>query len=62
MIDSHLTNIINHDLDENSLFEGAKIATVCPICKKNDRDKVENYRPVSMLNCFSKTYNRFLHE
>ena len=34
MIDSHLTNIINHDLDENSFSEGAKIATVCPICKK----------------------------
>ena len=57
MIDSHLTNIINHDLDENSFSEGAKIATVCPICKKNDRDKVENYRPVSILNCFSKMYN-----
>ena len=62
MIDSHLTNIINHDLDENSFSEGAKIATVCPICKKNDRDKVENYRPVSILNCFSKMYNRFLQE
>ena len=61
MIASHLTNIINHDLDKNSFSEGAKIAT-CPICKKYDRDKVENYRPVSILNCFSKTYNRFLHE
>ena len=46
MIDSHLTNITNHDLDKNSFSEGAKIAITCPICKKNERDKVENYRPV----------------
>ena len=44
--DSHLANIINHDLD-NSFSDGAKIATVHPINKKNNRDKIENYRPVS---------------
>ena len=32
--DSHLANIINHDLDNNSFSEGAKIATVRPIYKK----------------------------
>ena len=32
--DSHLANIINHDLDNNSFAEGAKIATVHPIYKK----------------------------
>ena len=34
IIDSHLANIINHDLDNNSFSEGAKIATVRPIYKK----------------------------
>ena len=34
IIDSHLANIINHDLNNNSFFEGAKIATVRPIYKK----------------------------
>ena len=62
IIDSHLANIINHDLDNNSFSEGAKIATVRPIYKKSDRDKIENYRPVSILNCFSKVYERFLHK
>ena len=61
IIDSHLANIINYDLD-NSFSEGAKIATVRPIYKKSDRDKIENYRPVSILNCFSKVYERFLHK
>ena len=62
IIDSHLANIINHDLDNNSFSGGAKIATVRPIYKKSDRDKIENYRPASILNCFSKAYKRFLHE
>ena len=62
IIDYHLANIINHDLDNNSFFEGAKIATVRTIYKKSDRDKIENYRPVSILNSFSKVYERFLHK
>ena len=44
--DSGLANIINHDLD-NSFSDGPKIATVRPIYKKNNRDKIENYRPAS---------------
>ena len=46
----------------NTFSEGAKIATVRPIYKKGDRDKTENYRPVSILNCFSKVHERFIHE
>ena len=36
IIDSHLANIINHDLNNNSFSEGAKIATVHPIYKKSE--------------------------
>ena len=59
---SHLANIINHDIDNNSFSEGAKIATVCPIYKKSDIEKIDNYTPASILNCFSEVYERFLHE
>ena len=59
--ESHLANMIKRGLD-NSFCEGAKIAIVGPIYKKSDIDKIENYRPVSILNCFSKVYERFLHE
>ena len=44
IIGYQLANIINHDIDNNSYSEGAKIATVHPIYKKSDRDKIENYR------------------
>ena len=33
IIDSHLANIINHDLDKNSFSEGVKMATARPIYK-----------------------------
>ena len=62
VIDSHLANIINKDIDLNSYSESAKTANVRPIFEKDERTKVKNYRPVSLLNIFSKIYERFIHE
>ena len=33
-----------------------------PFYKKDDRGKIKNYRPVTLLNGFSKIYKRFLHD
>ena len=60
VIDSHLTNIINRDIKENKFSEDAKTTLVRPLYKKNDRDKIQNYRPVSILNGFSKVYESYL--
>ena len=54
VIDSYLAYIINKDLKENKFSENANTALVRPIYKKDDRDKIKNYRPVSLLNGFSK--------
>ena len=62
VIDSHLSHIINKTLKENKFSENAKTALVRPIYKKDDGSKIKNYRPVSLLNGFSKTYERFLHD
>ena len=66
VFDSHLANIINKDIDLNCYSENAKIAknakTVRPIFQKDERTKVKNSRPVSLLNIFSKIYERFIHE
>ena len=32
------------------------------IYKKNKREKIKNYRPVSVLSSFSKIYEKFLQE
>ena len=63
IIDSHLTNIINSDLKRNVFSDSAKVASIGPIFKgKGERSEIKNYRPVSILNYFSKVYERFIHE
>ena len=56
VIDSHLTNIINNDLSNNAFSDSAKLASVRPIYTKDNKNEIKNYRPVSVLNCFSKIY------
>ena len=62
VIDSHYTNIIINDIETDCFADNGKTALVRPIYKKKDRQKVENYRPVSILNCFSKIYEKYIHE
>lgn len=37
-----------------------KLSRVCPIFKKGDKNKGENYRAVSVLSCFSKVFETIL--
>ena len=52
-----LTTAISSSI-ENSVFpENAKVATVVPLDKgKPDKNDISNFRPVSLLNTFSKFY------
>ena len=52
VIDCHLANIINNDISLNKYSKHAKTATVRPIFKKDDRRKIKNYRPVSVIYFF----------
>ena len=54
VIDSHLTNIINNDLSNNAFSDSARLASVRPIYKKDDRNEIKNYRSASILNSFFK--------
>ena len=63
IIDSHLTNIINSDLKRNAFSDSAKVTSIRPIFKgKGERTEIKNDTPVSILNFFSKVYERFIHE
>ena len=62
IIDCHTANIINEDISNNKFSENAKTATVTPIFKKGDKTEIKNYRPVSLLNIFTKIYEKCLHE
>ena len=54
--DLHFTNIINKD---NRFSKNVKIVSVRPIFKLK---KVESYRPVGILNCFSKIVKKYILE
>ena len=58
-ISMHLCNITNMDIENYNVSDNTKVATVGPIYKKNSRNELENYRPVS-LNAFSKIYERYM--
>ena len=62
VIDIHLTNIINTDLESSCFSKNAKIASVKPIYKKESRSNKNNYRPVSTLKGFSKIDERFIND
>ena len=62
--DSHLYNIIIKDLEKNKYSEEPKIAWVKPIFKVTQKNKIGNYRSISILNKMSyvlwKMYSNFI--
>ena len=62
VIDSHLSNKTNKDLSNNAFSDSAKLASVRPIYKKDDRNEIKTYRPLNILNCFSKIYEKVLNK
>ena len=56
-----LSSIINMSLVEGIFSSLNKEADICPIHKKNERTKCENYRPVSLLPNISKIFERIMY-
>ena len=54
-----LTDIINSSIINEAYPDTWKTASVCPAYKKEDRLDKKNYRPVSILNTFTKIFERF---
>ena len=56
-----LTNLINSTLIDCHLFPlREKVATVTPIFKRDDKLSKNIYRPISVLNVFSKVFERYI--
>ena len=51
-----ITSIVNKSLAEGTFPDLLKLASLCPIYKKNDRTKCANYRPISLLSNISKNF------
>ena len=56
-----LALLINKSFSEGNFPNFLKLADVCPIFKKVDKNKCENYRPISLLSNISKLYERAMH-
>ena len=50
------------DIENYNVPENTKVASIRPIYKKKSRNELESYRPVSLLNAFSKIYERYMHD
>ena len=58
---SPLKYIFNISLQQGIFPENLKIANVSPIYKKDEEFLLTNYRPVSVLPCFSKLLERIMY-
>ena len=57
-----LTFLINQSISRGYFPEELKLARVTPIFKSGDPMEVKNYRPVSVLNVFSKIFEKIMHD
>ena len=56
-----LSIAMNNSITSPTFPDRAKVAIVVPIDKKTDnKHTVSNFRPVSLLNCFSKIYENYI--
>ena len=53
---------MNNNITWSTFPDRAKVATVVPIDTKTDnKHNMSNFRPVSLLNCFSKIYENYIN-
>lgn len=56
-----LCHILNESLQQGTVPDRLKFAIVKPLFKKGDKAIVTNYRPISLLTCFSKILEKLVH-
>ena len=53
-----LSQLINRSFSEGSFPDPMKISKTIAIFKKNDKESMDNYRPIALLSTFSKVFEK----
>ena len=61
IISPYLTNLLNGSIENNIFPDSLKLAEVTPTHKKKETTNINNYRPVSVLPCISKLFEKMLY-
>ena len=61
IISFFLSELFNLCLSTGTYPDLMKVAEVIPIFKKGQKDKLTNYRPISLLSQFNKIFEKLLH-
>ena len=61
LIKKPLLKIFNESINLGTFPENMKIAKVTPIFKSGKKELLTNYRPISVLSCFSKILERIMY-
>ena len=56
-----IAKLINCSIRSGIFPDTLKIAKVCPVFKSGEKDRFENYRPISVLPSFSKVFEKIVH-
>ena len=59
---NHVIKTAKKNYYENQFLKFLKIALVTPIFKANENNLFENYRPISVLTCFSKLLEKLMYK
>ncbi len=57
-----ISHVISCSLVEGKFPDKLKIAKVIPLHKNGSRTDITNYRPISLLSCFSKIFEKVMQE
>ncbi|XP_065664765.1 uncharacterized protein LOC136086395 [Hydra vulgaris] len=60
IVEPSLFHIFNLSLKSGHIPDKLKIAKITPIFKSGDETNISNYRPISVLPCFSKLIERII--
>ena len=61
-ISEPLTHIFNLSLNTGKIPQELKVSLVTPVYKADDKKQLTNYRPISILTCFSKIFEKLMYK